>query len=302
MSSAVELKRQAYGKAKVRVTKAIRHTPQWNDIVELTVQVLLEGDFEEAYTEADNSKVVPTDTVKNTCYIIAKKSNHVQTIERYGYELGKHFVDKYPHVTHAHVHIVQLRWTRINVNGEPHPHSFYRDGSETRETWVTVSANDLTVSRDGKVSIESRLKDLLVLKSTGSSFTNFHRCENTTLQDATDRIFSTSVDAKWTYNLEKSKIEEIPFDEIAGSVREITLGTFATDDSASVQATMYKMGEKVLAENVDVTEISYALPNKHYISVNLKPFNLPNEGKDMDIFQPISDPSGYITATIARRQ
>ncbi|KAK9739630.1 hypothetical protein K7432_018375, partial [Basidiobolus ranarum] len=72
MSSSVELKRQAYGKAKVRVTKAIRHTTEWNDIVELTCQVLLEGDFETAYTEADNSMVVPTDTVKNTCYVIAK--------------------------------------------------------------------------------------------------------------------------------------------------------------------------------------------------------------------------------------
>ncbi|KAK9746449.1 hypothetical protein K7432_018190 [Basidiobolus ranarum] len=50
----------------------------------LTCQALLEGDFEKAYTETDNSMVVPTDTVRNTCYVIAKKSNHVQTIERYG--------------------------------------------------------------------------------------------------------------------------------------------------------------------------------------------------------------------------
>ncbi|ORX64532.1 hypothetical protein K493DRAFT_364890 [Basidiobolus meristosporus CBS 931.73] len=47
-------------------------------------------------------------------------------------------------------------------------------------------------------------------------------------------IFSTSADAKWTYSPEKSKIQEIPFDDVANSVREITLSTFATDNSASV--------------------------------------------------------------------
>ncbi|KAK9674587.1 hypothetical protein K7432_017130 [Basidiobolus ranarum] len=292
--SAVFLKKQAYGKTKVRVTKVIRHTKDWHDVVELTCQVLLDGKFETSYTKADNSSIVPTDTVKNTIYVLAKKSNNVQTIERFGYEIGQHFINRYSHVDDVYIKIIQHRWTRIDIDGQLHPHSFFRDGEETR-------CAELTVSRSGKATIESRLKDLLVLKTTGSSFTNFHRCEYTTLQDATDRIFSTSVDARWTYNLEKSNIEDIAFDEIATGVREITLSTFATDDSASVQATMYRMGEKVLGNYQDVSEISYALPNKHYFSVNLKPFNLPNEGKDMDIFQPVSDPSGLITATIARR-
>ncbi|ORY04247.1 uricase [Basidiobolus meristosporus CBS 931.73] len=293
MSGSVELKRQAYGKAKVRVTKAIRHTAQYNDIVELTCQVLLEGDFEEAYTKADNSMVVPTDTVKNTCYVIAKKSDHVQTIERYAYELGKHFVDKYTHVTHAHVHIVKYRWARINVNGEPHPHSFYRDGSETRETWVTVSAND--------VSIKSGLEGLLVLKTTGSSFTNFHHCENTTLQDADDRIFSTTVKAH--YNIDTSiGVENIPFDRIFDGVRKTTLDVFAHDDSASVQATMYRMAELILKRFPEVRDVYYALPNSHHFTTNLAPFNLPNAGQEMTIFSPVTDFSGYITATIGRRR
>ncbi|KAK9761646.1 hypothetical protein K7432_013305 [Basidiobolus ranarum] len=292
MSASVELKRQAYGKAKVRVTKAIRHSAELNDIVELTCQVLLEGDFEEAYTKADNGKVVPTDTVKNTCYIIAKKSNHVQTIERYGYELGKHFVDKYPHVTHAHVHIVQYRWARINVDGKPHPHSFYRDGAETRQTWVTVTGND--------VSIKSGLEDLLVLKTTGSSFTNFHLCENTTLQDADDRIFSTTVKAH--YNIDTSiGIENIPFDQIFDGVRKATIDVFAQDNSASVQATMYRMADLILQRFSDVKDVHYALPNSHHFTTNLAPFNLPNSGQEMTIFSPITDFSGYITATIGRR-
>ncbi|ORX93025.1 uricase [Basidiobolus meristosporus CBS 931.73] len=294
MSSAY-LKKQAYGKTDVRLTKVIRHTKDWHDVVELTCQVLLDGDFEVSYTEADNSVIVPTDTVKNTIYVLAKKSDNVEVIELFGHEIGQHFINRYSHVERVYVKIIQHRWSRISIDDQHHPHSFYRDGEDTRRV-------ELTVGRDGQVSIESRMKDLLVLKSTGSNFTNFHRCEYTTLQDAHDRIFSTSVDARWTYDLNTSRIAEIPFSQISAGVREITLSTFATDDSASVQATMYKMGERVLANHGDVVEISYALPNKHYLSVNLKPFRLMNEGKDMTIFQPVSDPAGYITATIARRR
>ena len=39
----------------------------------------------------------------------------------------------------------------------------------------------------------------LVLKSTGSAFENFIRDEHTTLAEVNDRIFSTSVDLKYTY-------------------------------------------------------------------------------------------------------
>ncbi len=42
-------------------------------VTELTVNTRLSGDFEEAYRSGDNSKVVPTDTQKNTVYALAKK-------------------------------------------------------------------------------------------------------------------------------------------------------------------------------------------------------------------------------------
>lgn len=43
---------------------------------------------------------------------------------------------------------------------------------------------------------------------------------------------------------------------------ETTLETFATHNSASVQATLYIMCEKVLRDNADVADIKYELPNK----------------------------------------
>ena len=49
---------------------------------------MLEGDFETSFTEADNSKILPTDTMKNTVYFVARDSK-AATIEEFAMELGR---------------------------------------------------------------------------------------------------------------------------------------------------------------------------------------------------------------------
>ena len=61
-----------YGKARVRVAKILRDKDR-QSIVEIDVAALLEGDFESSYTSGDNTRVVPTDTIKNTINILAKE-------------------------------------------------------------------------------------------------------------------------------------------------------------------------------------------------------------------------------------
>ena len=53
---------------------------------------MLDGDFETSFTEADNSKVLPTDTMKNTVYYVARNSK-AATIEAFAMELGDYFLD-----------------------------------------------------------------------------------------------------------------------------------------------------------------------------------------------------------------
>lgn len=125
-----------------------------------------------------------------------------------------------------------------------------------------------------------------VLKTTGSGFENFVRDEFTTLVEVNDRIFSTSVDLKYDFTpislgkgdeaaLKKIK-EEDPFDKVAARAREITLDTFATDESASVQATLYKMASQILEEHGKLSLVSYKLPNKHYIPVDMSYIKIDN--------------------------
>lgn len=207
--------------------------------------------------------VVATDSMKNTIYIKAKE-HPVNPPELFASTLGQHFLDTYPHISTANIKIVVHRWTRMVIDGKPHPHSFFRDGQETRNV-------EAVVDRKAGITIKSAIVGLTVLKSTGSAFHGFVRDEFTTLPDTWDRILSTDVDASWTWktfaSLQKVK-ETVPkFDEAWQKARDITMKTFAEDESPSVQNTMYKMCEQILDVVPEVALVAYQLPNKHYFEI-----------------------------------
>ena len=66
------------------------------------MQVLLTGDFETAHTLGDNSKILPTDTMKNTVYFVARESK-AESIEDYAKELVDFLLSRNPQVTTAEV-------------------------------------------------------------------------------------------------------------------------------------------------------------------------------------------------------
>lgn len=293
-----------YGKDNVRVLKVWRDPNDRNNqnVIELTVCCLLEGKIDQSFTEADNAPIVPTDTVKNTVYILAKQTK-VWPIERFGATIANHFTTRYPHIHAAHVDIIQNRWTRVNVEGKPHPHSFMKDGDETR--LVSVSKKD-----DGSpFQITSGLKDLTVLKSTGSTFYGYHKCEYTTLKEAYDRIMSTDVDSTWawsgsavgTYAQVKKLAADGIFDDAYESTRTITLETFALENSASIQACMYNMCQSILKQFKQIGKVSYSLPNKHFFEVDLSWHKgLQNTGNGAEVYAPQTNPNGLIKCTVTR--
>jgi len=287
-----------YGKDNIRVYKVHRDAKTGvQTVTEMTVCVLLEGAIESAYTVADNSVVVATDSMKNTVYIKAKE-HPVTPPELFASILGTHFVETYSHIQTAHIKVVTHRWTRMTIDGKPHPHSFLRDGNETRNV-------EAVVQKGGKIDIRSGIVGLLVLKSTGSAFHGFVRDEFTTLGETWDRILSTDVDSGWkwkTFPGLYAVTQAIPkFDKAWEAARNITLKTFAEEDSPSVQNTMYKMCEQILAAVPDVMEVDYALPNKHYFEIDLSWYKgLKNTGKDAEVYAPQSGPNGLIKVSVTR--
>lgn len=293
------LQDSTYGKDNVRFLKVKKDpkNPQVQQVLEATVRVLLTGDFDVSYTEANNSTIVPTDTVKNTILVEARK-NDVFPIERFASHLAQHFINKYSHVEGCNVHITQHKWSKYTVNGKLHDHSFLKNGEDLRIT-------ELSYKRSGEFTLSSSLKDLTVLKSTGSGFTNYHLCDYTTLSPTEDRILSTDVDCVWKFDHRKiGSIKQIAkladqgiFDEYFAKVGKITLDRFALENSPSVQATMYNMATDILDECPYVYNVSYSLPNKHYILFDLKWKGLDNPN---DLFYPSPDPNGLIKCTVGR--
>ena len=60
-----------YGKGRVRVMRIHRDGDR-HEVSQLSVKAMIEGDFARAYTHADNSTSVATDTIKNIVNVVAR--------------------------------------------------------------------------------------------------------------------------------------------------------------------------------------------------------------------------------------
>jgi urate oxidase len=277
------LTHNAYGKSAVRLTKVVRNGPV-HELFEIDAAIQLEGDFEAAYRDGDNRKVVATDTIKNTVYVVGKESAFT-SIEQFAGILAEHFPRQYPWVSRATVELTQSVWRRILVGGKPHGHAFTSDGPHllyARATWG-----------EGRLApLVGGVRGMLVLKTTASEWADFHSDCYRTLKDTHDRIMATKVDADWTYNSTRAD-----FPAAAKAVREAILSTFATHYSLGVQQTLLAMGEAALAASPAIDSISFELPNLHRIPFNLEPFGLKFE---KDVFVATDEPYGLIKGTIVR--
>jgi urate oxidase len=251
------------------------------DIKELTLGIRIEGDFETAHTKGDNRKILPTDTMKNTVYALARQ-RPIETPEQFCVLLLEHFLSRNPQVSRAHIEATETLWERLSSGEHFHPHTFTRSSEEKRIASVQGNREEKTVC--------AGIDGLVILNATNSAFEDFLRDEYTTLKEDRNRILATEIRSNWTY-----RNANVKFDEAWYGVRQVLLETFATHDSQSLQQTLYAMGEAVLKKFDNILEISLSLPNKHYNLVDLSPLRLDNSG---EIFLPTDEPHGLIEATL----
>ncbi|MHA6797004.1 factor-independent urate hydroxylase [Pseudonocardia bannensis] len=279
-----------YGKAENRVVRIYRDTDR-HEIRDVNVSTSLRGDFTDAHTTGDQARVLPTDTQKNTCYAYAKEKG-LGEIETYALDLATHFVDDIEPVDGARVVVEEYAWNRVNIAGAEHPHTFVRSGQEVRTTQVTVEGT----GADQRVWVVSGLKDLMVLKSTGSEFRGYLRDGYTTLRETGDRIMATSLVARWRY-VGTGGDGGIDWGKAYADIRQILLARFAEVHSLALQQTLWEMGRAVLVTHPEVAEIMLSAPNKHHFLVDLGPFGLENPG---EVFHADDRPYGLIECNVAR--
>ena len=278
-----KLTHNIYGKRDVRLTK-VKRGPDRHELIEIAVGISLMGDFESTYLTGDNSKVVATDTMRNTVYALAA-DHPIDSIEAFALHLADHFTSRNAHVSDAIVSVAQDRWLRIDTPGAgPHPHAFVAGGDEKRETNVQA----------GRIRrVESSLTGLDVLKTTDSAFTGFIRDEFTTLPETSDRIFATRVAATWTY----LKDDGTDYNRCYAAIRAALIDTFAAHKSESVQQTLFAMGDAALGACRDINRVRISMPNRHRIPFDLSKLGKPNRN---EIFVTTAEPYGAISGEISR--
>ena len=279
----IVLGRNNYGKSDVRLFKVKRDTAR-HEVWDLNVRVSLEGDFDAAHYVGDNSKLLATDTVRNTVYALAK-DHLIGSIEDFGLALVDHFLGAGPTVTSCRVEITRFPWRRIEVHGQPHDHSFVRERGERK---AKVRGDESGLRR-----VEAGIDDVYVLKTTESGWEGFYRDRFTTLPDTDDRVLATTVTARWEYGT-----VEADFDRLWQGVMERTLEAFTDHYSPSVQNTLYRMGRAVLEEFPEIERIWYSFPNVHHIVYDLERFGIENDG---EILHATHDPYGRIEGWVERR-
>ena len=272
-----------YGKSRVRVMKVVRHAAH-HAMKEWSVRVLLHGDFASCFTAGDNSQILPTDTMKNTVYYLARESQ-AATLEEFAIELVEYLLANNPQVTKASAEVEEKSWEQVLIDGAPHPTTYRLTGPE-------LQTAEAIRERGGALKITSGIDGIVILKTTKSAFTGYIKDKLTTLPESTDRIFGTRATATWEY-------AEAPQDFAAAraTATATLLRVFADHDSLSVQHTLYDIGAAVLAAVPQMARIQLTMPNLHCLLVDLSRFGQDNPNQ---IFVPIDEPHGYIEAVIER--
>ena len=271
-----------YGKGRVRVMRVAGEGAH-RDVRELEVRAMLTGDIDRAFTAADNSTTVSTDTIKNVVNIVARENLDAGP-EVFCRAVAERLLDRYDGMRTATVSARETRWNRLAVAGAPHPHAFIRDGNGFGTAEVVMDRSG------GRVS--SGVSDFTFLKATESGWADYVKDPYTTIPETHDRIAATAMEATWRWERE-------PADFAAANARvlDTMLAVFATTYSHSVQDSLYRMAEAALAAVPELDTISLACPNKHYLPVNLTPFGMSADNR---VFTATDEPHGQIECTVGR--
>lgn len=283
----VHLGPHKYGKAENRLVRITRDTAR-HEIEDLTVTSQLRGAaFAGSFFTGDNSRIIATDTQKNTVFALAK-THGVGSPERFLTALAEHFTGAFDWVEGGLWQAEQHLWERIVAEGAEHDHAFVRSGRGTRLAAVQVI--------DGATHVTGGVKDLVVLKSTGSEFRGYPKTAYTTLPETSDRIMATSVTARWRY-LPEAVAAGVGYDDVYAEVTDVLLERFAVVHSLALQQTLFEMGRAAIAARPELAEIRFAMPNRHHFLYDLARFGLENEG---EVFIADDRPYGLIEGTVVR--
>ena len=267
----------SYGKGRVRIMRVDRSTSE-HRVRELSLGVMLHGDFSAAYINADNRNVIATDTIKNIVNIVAR-DHLVSSTEAFSQAVADCFLARYSQVDHIEITSKETSWARLSTNGTPHPHCFVHDANG-------MPVTKLRADRTSSV-VRSGIAGFTFLKTTGSGWSGYVQDVYTTLPETEDRIAATSMDTDWGWRTLPPDT-----DAIRATILNQMLHVFANSYSASL-----RMGQAALDAAAAINDIKLSCPNKHYLPIDLSSFGMALNNV---VFTPTDEPHGQIECAIVR--
>src|SRR5215210_5689715 len=152
-----EITNTSYGKTGIPIMKVVRKElahEVWEFVVDVTAE---SPELESAYTEADNSPIVATDTMKNLVNYLSFAYDF-SSLEDLALHIGQSLQRRYDHLPRWTVRIEGANWKHLSPGGVENPISFVRTGPEVNFTTAVVDEEE--------ISLRSGVRDLLVLKTT----------------------------------------------------------------------------------------------------------------------------------------
>lgn len=263
---------------------------------DLTVEVF-GTDFLPAYTEGDNSNVVPTATMTN---FVLRKAREFEgaTQESFLHYMAQQLLTQYPIMEAVEVSSKELPFV---------PAPITTDAGESVEESDRLFAPDLGSYGFGSVSAERQGDDIVVtdhecgrlemklMKLTGSAFAGFPEDEYTTLPPVEDRPLYIYLDMGWRY----SDVNDAVSDDLSKYMAQQQIydhvrHTFHDFYNMSIQHLVYEMGIRLLDRFPQMEEVWFKAQNQLRMTV------AQVEDDDKKVMADPPPPYGMISLKLSR--
>lgn len=240
-----------------------------NTIFGFNCQIALKGDaFLTSFTEGDNSLVVATDSMKN--FIQYEMANFQgNTAESFIKFICNRFLDKYAHVDAVELTANEMPFEHVLVptgTGHNKSHLVYK---KSRNEYATTTIEVVRTGTGNKVvKHTSGIRDVHLIKVSGSSFYGFIRDEYTTLPEAFDRPLFIYLDFDWEYENIEDASGANPEKYVASEqIADIANTVFHELDNKSIQQLIYKIGLRILDRFPQLKNIQFKTNNRTWETV-----------------------------------
>jgi len=215
--------------------------------------------FLHAYTEGDNREIVATDTMKNFVYAMAAEYTGASLAGLCAF-IGRRLLATYPVMEALRVSAREIPLDPVSSPEGSTGVLFRSTRGDLGVAQVDLDGRDaeprVTAARTG-------WEDLVLLKTTGSSFVAFARDAYTSLPELVDRPLTLRMDAHWRHiNLADATADGPAGSLGARAVRDELERTFHDFESRSIQHLVHEMGTRLLAAHPELAEIEFSAENR----------------------------------------